>query len=587
MKTLLLASLLFFTTHTFSKDLISYDAHYYIDSLSQRTIADFRVLPKHKFYTHENIQLGYVKSTAIWCEFKFTNTGKRTKRMALTFNNIFLDSLSFYTPELSKILGDRTTGKGDYPFHYSHSFTLKPNETITVVVRLKKIISFFDFSFQLKNCTQLAQETSAKTIYLSIYFGINLFMLTIYIVVFLLQRKKMTLVYLIYAIFSSCYILITTGYLKFLIFPSLTIYSELRIYSGSLWFISLLFFIAHFLELKTYQPKVFKIVKISNSINLVIMAVTICLLFVKNDSYLNLFTSIAYVNFICAIVVILYASIAHLKKNRFIAIFLFIGLAPHFLWSLAIILRSFALLTNPISENWLLFISLYEILFFGVLLIKEYLIHQQSNNLLNIQLIATNEKSIKDISTTKVAERRKIASLIHDNIGGKLAYISQLVERGEIEKLHQEIDALSADLRILSHTILPKSLEEGALFLCLQERIEQLNSFGKETNIELIGYDFPQVIPVDLAYTMYLTSMELINNSLKHGESKEIIIEFFAHPNALVFQFTDNGIGFEYSLEKEGFGLSSIRGRIQQLGGILEINSNRSDGTTTQITLPV
>jgi signal transduction histidine kinase len=587
MKTLLLFSILFYSANSYSKDSFSYTAHYFIDSLSQKRINNFNELPKRTFYANENIQLGYVKNTAIWCVFILTNNGQKIERKALTFNNIFLDSLSFYTPHLSEILGDRTTGIGDYPFNYSHSFTLKPNETKTIIVSIKKIISFFDFSFQIKDSAQLKNETNSKTIYLSIYFGINFFMLGVYLVILILQRKKKILVYLIYAIFSSCYILITTGYLKFLIFPNITIYSELRIYSGSLWFISLLFFISHFLELKIYQPRIYRLVKISNSLNLVIIGVTISLLFIKNDAFLNLFTSIGYLNFIYAILVIVYASIVHLKKNKFAAIFLFIGLAPHFIWSTAIILRSFTFISTTVSENWLLFISLYEILFFAGLLIKDYLLHIKSNNTLSVQLIKTNEKSIQDISTTKLSERRKIASLIHDNFGSKLAYISQLVERGEMENLHQEIDDLSTDLRILSHNILPKSLEDGALFLCLKERIEQVNNGNQNTKVYLLEYDFPQTIHVETAYTMYLISIEIINNSIKHGKSTEIVLEFIAHSDALVFQFTDNGIGFEYSIEQEGFGISSIRDRIHQLEGQLEINSNSTDGTIIQITLPI
>jgi signal transduction histidine kinase len=134
---------------------------------------------------------------------------------------------------------------------------------------------------------------------------------------------------------------------------------------------------------------------------------------------------------------------------------------------------------------------------------------------------------------------------------------------------------------------LPKSLDEGALVSSLKNQILTLNLGRKNTKIEMYSYDFPEKIKEEWVFDIYLISLEIINNALKHGKASEITLELYKHTDAYHFQYSDNGVGFIVSKQAKGFGLENIEKRILFYNGTLEINSIKAEGTTLQIMLPV
>jgi signal transduction histidine kinase len=87
-------------------------------------------------------------------------------------------------------------------------------------------------------------------------------------------------------------------------------------------------------------------------------------------------------------------------------------------------------------------------------------------------------------------------------------------------------------------------------------------------------------------FDLYLISLEIINNSFKHGKATSVIIEFYGYPDCYVFQFSDNGIGFNDKSFQKGFGLDNIEKRILFYKGVFEINSTENQGSTIQISIP-
>ena len=85
---------------------------------------------------------------------------------------------------------------------------------------------------------------------------------------------------------------------------------------------------------------------------------------------------------------------------------------------------------------------------------------------------------------------------------------------------------------------------------------------------------------------MYLISLEIINNSIKHGNSDHITIELYSYDDNYQFQFTDDGDGFNELETPKGFGLENIEKRIRNYEGIFEINSVENQGTIIQISIP-
>jgi signal transduction histidine kinase len=55
----------------------------------------------------------------------------------------------------------------------------------------------------------------------------------------------------------------------------------------------------------------------------------------------------------------------------------------------------------------------------------------------------------------------------------------------------------------------------------------------------------------------------------------------------LAMDIVDDGLGFDPSKNSNGFGMKTMRDRIEELGGELTIESERGRGTAIAVSLPV
>ncbi len=84
---------------------------------------------------------------------------------------------------------------------------------------------------------------------------------------------------------------------------------------------------------------------------------------------------------------------------------------------------------------------------------------------------------------------------------------------------------------------------------------------------------------------LLLAIKECATNSLKHGHCSEIDILVQEYKGDVRLTFSDNGEGAE--LVQPGSGLSIMRERVESIGGALEINSEKGEGFTVSISIPV
>jgi signal transduction histidine kinase len=88
---------------------------------------------------------------------------------------------------------------------------------------------------------------------------------------------------------------------------------------------------------------------------------------------------------------------------------------------------------------------------------------------------------------------------------------------------------------------------------------------------------------------------ELMLNAAKHARGKKIEVSIRREGDNLVIDVTDDGVGFDRqqlttsrSREKpRGFGLFSVRERIECIGGSLRIDSRPDRGSKVSLTVPV
>jgi signal transduction histidine kinase len=97
----------------------------------------------------------------------------------------------------------------------------------------------------------------------------------------------------------------------------------------------------------------------------------------------------------------------------------------------------------------------------------------------------------------------------------------------------------------------------------------------------------PPDIPDALALSLYRIVQEGVQNAIKHGAAKDIIVQLQGSHEKLTLSIVDDGVGFKIDgALKMGLGLISIRERAESLGGTLEIISTPGHGTRLYVAVP-
>lgn len=227
---------------------------------------------------------------------------------------------------------------------------------------------------------------------------------------------------------------------------------------------------------------------------------------------------------------------------------------------------------------------------------------------INIQLEDAEKRKYLAIRVIKAQEeeRRRVAREIHDGPAQTLSSIVHKLEICErhidtdLEKAREELKNLKRtvrdsliDVRRIIYDLRPMSIEDLGLIPTLEKYIEK---FSLESdilvNFQIIGVK-RDIQDKNVTLTIFRIVQEALNNIRNHSNSKtaEVVIEFL--PLRLVLKVSDRGIGFDSNEIKVdmddttgGFGLFSMKERIELLDGTLDIDSRVGKGTTIRVTIP-
>lgn len=197
-------------------------------------------------------------------------------------------------------------------------------------------------------------------------------------------------------------------------------------------------------------------------------------------------------------------------------------------------------------------------------------------------------------------ERKRIAHDLHDELGAVMSIMrmhlmvleqqstdgtKQLQE--SLQYVRQLSETALASVRSISHRLMPPQLESFGLKAALESVTEQINKVGEikiELGCEARMDDLPWLVNLGL----FRIIMEMINNTLKHAGARSIRIDLFRHSQELVCYYTDDGRGLSDDNASKGLGLKSIEGRVNALGGKLEMGNQESGGyyAIIRLTLP-
>jgi len=201
-------------------------------------------------------------------------------------------------------------------------------------------------------------------------------------------------------------------------------------------------------------------------------------------------------------------------------------------------------------------------------------------------------------------ERKRLARELHDGVGQLLAAIKMnnaLLMRdasklsGVAARALEENDSLVEEvlqsIRTISHLLHPPLLDEAGLHSALRWYVEE---FSKRSGIgvELNCSASLQRLPSDMETAIFRIVQECLGNVHRHSGSHTARIDLELRDNWAWLEISDEGMGIAPGKQQEletqsrsGVGLRSIRERIAQFGGELEIRSI-GKGTTVAARIP-
>ncbi|WP_147277191.1 tetratricopeptide repeat-containing sensor histidine kinase [Runella aurantiaca] len=197
----------------------------------------------------------------------------------------------------------------------------------------------------------------------------------------------------------------------------------------------------------------------------------------------------------------------------------------------------------------------------------------------------------------QTTERKRVASELHDNLGGLLSAAKlslQILDPSQLDRHEREIydnvvemmiDACR-QVRTLSHNMLPEDLEREGLLPVFDRLIYKLNSAGTTQFSLQTGGDLPARLTPEIEFNLYLIGFELCNNVLKHAKATKTFVTLQRQGNRVILTVADNGKGIPTQRVEEGMGLQNIRQRTLDIRGTLSIESQPNGGTVIIISIP-
>jgi|GEM_PF-965452 PAS domain S-box-containing protein len=203
-------------------------------------------------------------------------------------------------------------------------------------------------------------------------------------------------------------------------------------------------------------------------------------------------------------------------------------------------------------------------------------------------------------------ERRRIARELHDSTGQYLSALSMnlswmnqpsvALDQSAQEVVRESIDLVKralSEIRNFSYLLHPPVLDEYGLSPALRRYV---HGFSQRSGIDIelnIPPDLPR-LPAQVETALFRIVQECLTNVRRHSGSARARICLQQESGSLMLEVSDEGHGISAGADgrqggegtRVGVGIASMRERMHELGGRLEIKSS-SHGTVVRASLPV
>ncbi len=194
--------------------------------------------------------------------------------------------------------------------------------------------------------------------------------------------------------------------------------------------------------------------------------------------------------------------------------------------------------------------------------------------------------------------RFRIAGDLHDDLSSNLVGIALLgerlqqgphvgaAERRQLNRISETARTMVQDLRDIVWLVDPsrdhledllgKMQDLAATLLPSVEWVVRTDPVGATGRVALA-----------VRRQLYLAYKEIMHNIARHAQASRVTVELTVQDGEFLLQVGDDGVGFEPGAATAGFGLRSVRQRVEELGGRLDLTSAPGRGTSVAVRVPV
>lgn len=180
-----------------------------------------------------------------------------------------------------------------------------------------------------------------------------------------------------------------------------------------------------------------------------------------------------------------------------------------------------------------------------------------------------------EMSAARAQAREDVARRLHDGVLQTLAVVQRRSDDPALVGLARDQEL---DLRHYIEDSEPHGSED-----LVAEMRTTVAAAERRTSLrcELVVVERPPTTPAPTVAALCAATNEAITNAAKHATASRVVVclDVEDHPSVLVCTVNDDGVGFEPASTPEGTGLSrSIRGRLEELGGTVQVTSRPGHG---------
>jgi signal transduction histidine kinase len=208
--------------------------------------------------------------------------------------------------------------------------------------------------------------------------------------------------------------------------------------------------------------------------------------------------------------------------------------------------------------------------------------------------------ALRHLNETLEQEAKRIAHSLHDEAGQFLAYTQLALDEirsdlpppchDRLQQIRAILEQLAGHLRQISHELRPKILDDYGLIPALEFLAAGI---AKRSNLQIsVQGSEKNRLPAAVETALYRIVQETLTNASKHAQATHVSVRVERGIGAILCSIRDDGVGLDKAAltnrnKQSGLGLLGIRHRLEPLGGLLQIDSERGQGTQVRISIPL